>query len=57
MIASALPEDGMLYTLESDERHAMMAREYFDRAPYDSRITLILGDARQSIQDIEGPIG
>ena len=47
-LARALPEDGRLVTLESERRHADVARANIDRAGLAGRVELILGPARRS---------
>jgi caffeoyl-CoA O-methyltransferase len=56
MMASALPEDGRLFTLESDESHACVAQRYFDKVSYGKKITIVHGDARVTLAKIKGPI-
>jgi caffeoyl-CoA O-methyltransferase len=56
MMASALPEDGKLLTLESDYAHARVAQKYFDKVDYGSKITIIHGDARDTLGRVEGLI-
>ncbi len=55
MMASALPQDGVLFTLERSEKHAMVARHYFDRSGFGHKIASVVGDARETLDDIEGP--
>jgi caffeoyl-CoA O-methyltransferase len=56
MMAAGLPEDGVLYTLDRDEVTNAIARRYFARAPCGSRIRPVLGDARETVKRLEGPI-
>ena len=56
MMASALPVDGKLLTLEFDEAHAKVAERYFDKVDYGSKITIIHGDARETLERVGGPI-
>ena len=44
-IVRALPEDGHLWTIESDPKHAAVARDVFDQAGVEDRITVLEGDA------------
>ncbi len=55
MMASALPQDGRLVTLEKSEKHAMVARDYFDRSGFGHKITSIVGDAKDTLCDLNGP--
>ena len=47
---------GRLITLEQDGERAAEATRYFQRAGLDHLITQIVGDARERIGEIEGPI-
>lgn len=40
-MARALPDDGMVYTIEPDEKHARIAREGFERAGIAHKVTVI----------------
>jgi predicted O-methyltransferase YrrM len=48
--------DGRVITLELREDRAAQARDFFERAGVADRIELIQGDARETIQSVEGPI-
>jgi caffeoyl-CoA O-methyltransferase len=54
-LAARLPEGGKLTTLEVDPEAAAVARRHFDGSPYGGRIELILGDARETLQRLDGP--
>jgi caffeoyl-CoA O-methyltransferase len=56
MMASGLPKDGILFTLDRDDETNAIARRYFARAPYGHKIRPVLGDARETIKSIHGPI-
>jgi caffeoyl-CoA O-methyltransferase len=56
MMAAALPKDGDLFTLEFDETHACVAQKYFDKVDCGSKITIIHGDARKTLDYVEGPL-
>ena len=47
---------GRVITLELREDRASQARDFFDRAGVADRVELIEGDARESIETVEGPI-
>lgn len=47
---------GKLTTFEIDEGRAATARANFKRAGVEDRVTLVLGDAHEKVQDVEGPI-
>lgn len=49
-MAEALPQDGVLTTLENSREFADIARRYFERSPYGYKIQLKLGPALQSLQ-------
>jgi caffeoyl-CoA O-methyltransferase len=54
-MAAALTGDGRVTTLEADEQVAATARRHIDASPHGRRVKLIVGDARQTIADLEGP--
>jgi caffeoyl-CoA O-methyltransferase len=56
MMASALPPRGVLYTLDRDPVAVDMAQRYFDQVPYGKRIKVVMGDARETVHGIKGPI-
>ncbi len=49
-LARALPEDGVLYTLELEPVHAQVARESLARAGMDKSTHVVVGDARDSLR-------
>ena len=56
-IARALPADGRLFTLDNNPDHASLAEESFKRAGVEDRVTIKLGDAKQSLAALakDGP--
>src|SRR5580765_5487716 len=54
-LASALPPDGMLLTMEMSEVRAREARENFARARLSDRVSVIVGDAQLKIAKVAGP--
>jgi caffeoyl-CoA O-methyltransferase len=48
----ALPEDGHLWTLEADPEHASVAAEVFRDAGVEDRVTLLVGDALDSLPNL-----
>jgi caffeoyl-CoA O-methyltransferase len=54
-MASRLPPDGVLITLEANEDAAAIARRHIEASPYADRIELVVGDARKAVQQLEGP--
>ena len=56
MMASALPEVGVLYTLDRNETTNRIAQKYFDKAPFGAKIRPILGNAMETIMTVPGPI-
>jgi predicted O-methyltransferase YrrM len=54
-LAGALPEGGMLLTLEMDQERARIARENFARAGLAGRVNVIIGDAERTIAKVAGP--
>jgi caffeoyl-CoA O-methyltransferase len=56
MMASALPEDGVLETLEVDPEHAAVARRYFSESPHGRKIRIHMGPALETLSRIQGPV-
>jgi caffeoyl-CoA O-methyltransferase len=54
-LAEALPDDGQVVTIESNESVAEVARRHFDASPDGAKIDLHLGDARQIVTSLAGP--
>ncbi len=54
-MAAALPANGRITTLEVNERTAAAARRLIDASPDADRIELIVGDALETIESLEGP--
>ena len=54
-MAAALPSDGRVTTLEVDADTAATARRNIDDSGYADRIELIVGDALQTLDRLEGP--
>lgn len=56
-MARALPEGGHLYTLEQQAKHAELARHYLTQSEVAGRITLIEGDAHETLHSLnaQGP--
>jgi len=52
-IALALPEDGEVVTLDHSREWTDTARRYWQRAGVDGRIELRLGEARDSLKELE----
>ena len=52
-MAEALPEDGVLYTLEKDPARAALSRK---NTAHDPRIQLIEGDAMKTLATLRGPV-
>ena len=55
MMASALPPDGELITLEKDPRAEEVARRYFAESEHRSKIHLIAGAALDTLGSLSGP--
>ena len=53
-MAAGLPEGGHIDTCEYDEKHAEVARRYIGQSPYADRITVHLGPALETIEQLEG---
>jgi predicted O-methyltransferase YrrM len=55
-LARALPEDGILISLEIDEHHADVARNNLERAGLSGIVEVRVGDAHELLADlVEGP--
>ena len=48
-LARALPQDGKLFTLEMDPRHARIAREHFQLAGVSDRVEIVEGHALNTL--------
>lgn len=53
-MAEALPGNGEIFTCEYNERYGEIAGSYFDKSKHGSKITLLMGDARDTIPGIKG---
>ena len=54
-LATALPADGALITMEYDAARATRARDHFAAAGYADRISVIVGDATRFLHKVAGP--
>ena len=54
-MATALPADGALITMEYDAGRAARARDHFAAAGYADRISVIVGDATRFLHKVGGP--
>ena len=54
-LASALPKDGMLMTMELNAERAAIARENFARAGLTDRVSVMVGDAGLLVAKVSGP--
>ena len=54
-MATALPADGTLITMEYDNARASRAREHFNAAGYGNRVNVIVGDATRFLHKVSGP--
>ncbi len=54
-LAGALPANGMLLTMEMDQKRAAQARENFVRAHLADRVNVIVGDAQRLLAKVSGP--
>src|SRR5688500_13288461 len=53
-LAQALPDEGMLLTMELDPGRARVARANFERAGVGGRASVIVGDAQRLIAKVSG---
>jgi caffeoyl-CoA O-methyltransferase len=54
-MASALPPDGKVITLDVDPEATAIARRYMDESGHGEKIEIRLGPALETLQDVEGP--
>ncbi len=54
-LATALPPDGALITMEYDAARAARARDHFAAAGYGERISVMVGDATRFLHKVAGP--
>jgi predicted O-methyltransferase YrrM len=54
-LATALPADGMMITMEYDAARASRAREHFAAAGFADRVSVMVGDASRFLHKIAGP--
>ncbi|SMO78378.1 O-methyltransferase [Fodinibius sediminis] len=53
-MAEALPDDGILFTCEYNERYEELARKFFEQSEQSSKINLLMGKALDTIPTISG---
>jgi caffeoyl-CoA O-methyltransferase len=56
MCLGLMTTDGRLTTHDIDEGRARLARENFKRAGVAERVTLVMGDAHDTVKQLKGPI-
>jgi predicted O-methyltransferase YrrM len=54
-MATALPADGTMITMEHDHARAARARDHFSAAGYADRVNVIVGDATRFLHKVAGP--
>jgi caffeoyl-CoA O-methyltransferase len=54
-MASALPDDGTLVTLDVSEEHAEVARRHIEASPWRDRIEIRMGAALETLAGLDGP--
>lgn len=52
-IARALPDDGVLHTMEYSPKHAKAARENLERAGVGAKVSVHVGPALETLRDVE----
>ncbi|WP_461832313.1 class I SAM-dependent methyltransferase [Aquifex sp.] len=53
MMGMGLPEDGELITIEINPEYAKMAKSFIERAPWGDKIKVIVGDAREVLEQFD----
>lgn len=53
-MAEALPEDGVLFTCEYNQRYKDIAQSFFARSEHGDKINLLMGKALETIPTIDG---
>ncbi len=51
-MANALPENGLLYTIDNNEEIESFARHFFEKSACGAKIRFLLGDARELIPNL-----
>ena len=54
-LATALPPDGSVITMEMDQQRAGRARDHFAAAGFADRINVMVGDATRFLHKVSGP--
>ena len=54
-LARAMPEGGLLFTLEQNPARAAVAREHFSRAGVGDRVNVMVGDGSRLLYKVAGP--
>ena len=55
-MASALPDDGEIFTCDEDPDAIAFAKRFFSESPHGSKVRLLEGLALESIQTLSGPL-
>jgi len=55
MMASALPDDGELFTCEVDPKSEALARRFFAQSSHGKKIRIRMGPALETLATLEGP--
>lgn len=53
-MAKAMSEEGVLFSCEYNERYEVIARHFFEKSEYSSKIHLVMGKALETIPTIPG---
>lgn len=54
-MAAAMPDDGQVVTLEANEETAAIARRHIERSDHGHKVELVVGDAREQLEHLDGP--
>ena len=52
-MAQSLPDDGFIYTIESNEKHAKFAQKWFNKSLYASKMRILLGDGLAHLESMQ----
>ncbi len=54
-MAEVLPDEGKVITLDMNEKYAKIARSFMERSPHGDKVSIVMGEAENTLPDLEGP--